>query len=257
MNEWSEWGVNEAAYWYKYGLDSLVHQVIAVEKYISGFDALIKLKIESHSINYPELVFHQQLEYNVLSTGDLVLMHKINADIDSPDLYARDWFPISYLQKMGLKLILSENIKSVAWYGPGPFETYPDRKTGAKTGLYEQEIQNMVFPYLIVQDFNNHTDVRWLSLKSEDGKGMLISCKDHFNFSVDPFFNLNDAWYPFQLKRSKNPVLNVDYLVTGLGGTPVRVRSKYRTYPAEYEYRLIFRPFSKNPDYFDLNNVDY
>jgi beta-galactosidase len=257
MNEWSEWGVNEAAFWYKYGLDSLVHKVIAIEKYISGFDVLLKFKIESRSFNYSELVFHQQLDFNVFSTGDLVITHKINADIDPPDLYANDWFPISYLQKIGLKLILSENIKSINWYGPGPFETYPDRKTGAKTGLYEQEIESMKFPYLIVQDFNNHTDVRWVSLKSEDGKGIMISCNDHFNFSVDPYENLNDAWYPFQLKRTKNPVLNVDYLVTGLGGTPVRVRPKYRTYPAEYEYRLILRPFTKNPDYFDLSNVEY
>lgn len=257
MNEWSEWGVSEATFWYKYGLDSLVHRVMNVEKYISGFDALIKLKIESRSFNHPELVFHQLMEYNVLSTGDLVINHKINADIDPPDLYVRDWFPISYLQKIGLRMVLSENIKSVAWYGPGPFETYPDRKTGAKTGLYEEEIQRIQFPYLIVQDFNNHTDVRWLSLNAEDGKGMLISCVEPFNFSVDPYLNLRDAWYPFQLKRSKTPILNVDYQVTGLGGTPVRVRSKYRTYPSEYEYRLIIRPYTKNPDYFDLNNVDY
>lgn len=257
MNEWSEWGVNEAAFWYKYGLDSLIHKVIDVERYISGFDVLLKFNLESRSFNYPELVFHQQLDYNVLSTGDLVINHKINADIDPPDLYARDWFPISYLQKIGLKLILSENIQSVNWYGPGPIETYPDRKTGAKTGIYEQEIGNIQFPYLIVQDFNNHTDVRWISLKSDDGKGVMISSTDNFNFSVDPYKNLKDAWYPFQLERTKNPVLNVDYLVTGLGGTPVRVRPKYRTYPSEYEYRLILRPFSKNPDYFDLRNVAY
>jgi beta-galactosidase len=257
MNEWSEWGINEAAFWYKYGFDSLVHRVVDVEKYISGFDAYLDFNIESRSFNFPELVFHQHVIYNVFSTGDLVIHHKVNADIDPPNLYANDWFPIGYLQKIGLRLKLSENIGSANWYGPGPFETYPDRKTGAKTGIHEERIDEIQFPYLIVQDFNNHTDVRWMALKSDDGKGILITCSDHFNFSIDPYNNLNEAWYPFQLTRTENPVLNLDYLVTGLGGTPVRVRPKYRTYPSEYEYRILIRPFSRNPDFFELSNIEY
>jgi len=257
MNEWSEWGINEAAFWYEYGLDSLIHQVVDVEKYTSGFDAFLKFKIESRSFKYPELVFHQQMIYTVFSTGDLVIHHKVNADIEPPNLYTNDWFPLGYLQKIGLRIQLSDNVKSVSWYGPGPFETYPDRKTGGKTGIYEEVIGDIKFPYLIVQDFNNHTDVRWMSMRSEDGKGILISCNDHFNFSVNPFENLEEAWYPFQLKRTRNPILNVDYLVTGVGGTPVRVRPKYRTYPSEYEYKLLIRPFTRNPDLFELSNIEY
>jgi beta-galactosidase len=88
-------------------------------------------------------------------------------------------------------------------------------------------------------------------------KGILISCSDKFNFSINPFENLDEAWYPFQLKKTKTPVLNIDYRVTGLGGTPVRVRPKYRTYPGEYNFRLIVRPFGRNPDYFYMNNVEY
>ncbi|MBS0001187.1 MAG: DUF4981 domain-containing protein [Cyclobacteriaceae bacterium] len=257
MNEWSEWGINEAGFWYKYGFDSLIHSVVDVEKIISGFDVLLRFRIESRSFSHPELVFHQQLGFNVFSTGDLVIDHKINADIDPPDLYANDWFPISYLQKIGFQMRLSENISSVNWYGPGPFETYPDRKTGAKTGVFEEVISNIQFPYLIVQDFNNHTDVQWMALRSTDGKGILISSNDNFNFSINPYANLKEAWYPFQLRKTITPVLNIDYLVTGLGGTPVRVRPKYRTYPGEYNFRLIVRPFSRNPDFFDLRNVEY
>jgi len=257
MNEWSEWGVNESAFWYKYGLDSLIHKVIDLEKNVSGFEAYLTFHIESRSFNYPEIVFHQIINYDVYSTGDLILSHKIIPDIDPPNLYANDWFPLAYLQKIGLQFELSENIKTIDWYGPGPYETYPDRKTGAKTGIYQQQIADIQFPYLIVQDFNNHTDVRWISLRSGDGKGIMISCSDPFNYSINPFENLDEAWYPFQLKRMNNPILNIDYRVTGVGGTPVRVRSKYRTYPESYDYQLILRPFIRNPDFFKLRNIDY
>ncbi len=257
MNEFSEWGVNEAFYWYKYGLDSLVHRVVNRHRSVSAFEAELTFDIESRSFSFPQLVFHQTLSYEIYSSGDILIHHKVNADIDPPNLYADDWFPLSYLQKIGLKFILADNVETVEWFGRGPFETYPDRKTGAKYGLYSQKISEISFPYLIVQDFNNHTDTRWLAIRSKDGKGILMSSNELFNFSIIPFENLNEAWYPFQLKRAANPVLNFDHKVTGVGGTPVRVRPKYRTYPGEYEYKILIRPFNRNPDFFKMSNIDF
>ena len=112
-------------------------------------------------------------------------------------------------------------------------------------------------PYLIPQDFDNRTDLRWVGLHTGDGKGILITSDALFNSSVDPYENLNDAWYPFQLKRATNPVLNIDHKVTGVGGTPVRVRPVYRTYPEYYEYKLLIRPFARNADMFRLSNIEY
>jgi beta-galactosidase len=86
---------------------------------------------------------------------------------------------------------------------------------------------------------------------------MLITSSAAFNSSIDPYENLKYAWYPFQLKRAKNPVLNIDHRVTGVGGTPVRVRPIYRTYPEYYEYKLLFRPFTRNTDMYRLCNVEF
>lgn len=257
MNEWSQWGVNEAEYWYKYGLDSLIHQVTGVEKDISGFDCYIKFDLESRSFSHPQLVFHHTLIYDVYSSGDLLIHHTILPDIEVPDLYSNDWFPLSYLQKIGLKFILSPDATSLEWFGRGPFETYPDRKTGAKTGRYQVNISDIKIPYLIPQDFDNRTDVRWAAIRAADGRGLLITSDSWFNVSIDPYKNLNDAWYPFQLIRTDHPVLNIDHSVTGIGGTPVRVRPVYRTYPQRYEYKILIRPFSRNPDLFKMSNIDF
>jgi len=257
MNEWSEWGIDEASYWYKYGLDSLTHTSELIEYTKSGINAFVKFKVESRSYSHPQIVFHQELSYDFLSTGDLVLHHKIIPDVEPLSLYTRDWFPLSYLQKVGLRFTLSEKVNKVAWFGRGPYESYPDRKTGYKTGEYEVEISNINIPYIIPQDFDNRTELRWLNIQVADGSGMLITSSAAFNSSVDPYENLKNAWYPFQLKRAKNPVLNIDHRVTGVGGTPVRVRPIYRTYPEYYEYKLLFRPFTRNSDMYRLSNVEF
>jgi beta-galactosidase len=62
------------------------------------------------------------------------------------------------------------------------------------------------------------------------------------NVSINPYSNLNTAWYPYQLKKRRNPVWNVDHRVSGIGGTPITVRHAYRTYPDEYNYRIRFSP---------------
>jgi beta-galactosidase len=257
MNEWSEWGINEADSWYKYGLDSLVHTASLVNIEKSAYDANVSFDIESRSFIVPQIVLHHRLEYTIHSTGDLIMEHRIKPDIEVPNLYARDWFPLSYLQKIGLKFKLSKEVSDLEWFGRGPFETYPDRKTGARTGVYHKALQEINIPYIIPQDFDNRTDVRWLVVKAANGRGLLITSDQLFNASIDPYENLDEAWYPFQLKRTSSPVLNIDHRVTGVGGTPVRVRPIYRTYPEEYHYKILIRPVTRNADLFKLSNVSY
>lgn len=257
MNEWSEWGINEAAFWYKYGLDSLIHQVKLTNYSKSGIDAQVEFEIESRSFSHPEIVFIQEMKYNFLSSGDLILSHLIKPDVEPPSLYTKDWFPLSYLPKIGLQFELASNVESLEWYGKGPFETYPDRKTGAKTGVYTVDLDNIKIPYIIPQEFDNRSDVRWIGINSGDGAGLLITSDQLFNVSINPYLNLEYAWYPFQLRKTENPILNIDHAVTGVGGTPVRVRPIYRTYPREYSYKLLIRPYSRNADLFELSNVMY
>lgn len=257
MNEWSEWGVNEAQFWYRYGLDSLVHEVELAEIKKSGVNTYVKFNVASRSFSHPEIVFYQVMSYDFISTGDLIIHHKILPDVEPVSLYTRDWFPLSYIQKVGLQFTLADGISEISWFGRGPHETYPDRKTGSKTGEHSMAISDIEIPYIIPQDFDNRTDLCWLGIQNDGGVGLMITSNVKFNASIDPYENLNRAWYPFQLQRSQNPVLNIDHKVSGVGGTPVRVRPVYRTYPDKYEYKLLIRPFTRNPDMYRLSNVEF
>ena len=153
-----------------------------------------------------------------------------------------------WLQRIGLGMRLGPAMQRLTWYGRGPVETYPDRKTGAKVGRYTLPFSEVVMPYLIVQDFGNRTDVRWAAVTDAQGRGMAVFSTEDFDVAVHPYANLMEAWYPFQLERTDAPVLHVDYRVSGVGGTPISPRGAYRTYPDVYRRRLLLRPVDLRED---------
>jgi len=149
------------------------------------------------------------------------------------------------LPKEGLQFLLPKEFKRVEWYGRGPFETYPDRKTGAKVGIYQSDADEMYEPYIIPQDYGNRTDVRWLKVKNAEGKGLKIEGDDLLNFSLHKYTtdNLSRAMYSYQLVDAPNTILNVDYALSGVGGTAQRQQEKYRLKPAQRSYKLKITPF--------------
>jgi beta-galactosidase len=149
------------------------------------------------------------------------------------------------LQKAGLQFQLPKAFSNVEWYGRGPFETYPDRKTGAKVGIYKSNADEMYVPYIIPQEHGNRTDVRWLRVEDGQGRGMMISSDDLLNFSLHKYTtdNLDRAMYTYQLEEAPNTILNVDYEMTGVGGTAIRQLERYRVMPGVKKYKLMIKPF--------------
>jgi len=167
--------------------------------------------------------------------------HRVNCHTEMSGYWPpRD---IPWLAKIGLKLDLASGYRTFEWFGKGLFETYPDRKTGAKTGIWKEAIADIQCPYIMPQDFGNHTDVRWAAVTREDGNGLAVQSDDHMNVSINPYSNLETTWYPYQLIRKDGPTLNIDKYVSGVGGTSNAPREKYRVYPAEYHYSFVIKPY--------------
>ena len=116
-------------------------------------------------------------------------------------------------------------MNQVSWYGRGPFENYPDRKTGAKINIYKTTVQDMKEPYLVPQDYGCRTDVRWVKLESADGIGLSIKGSNLFNFSAQAFSTdqLTRARYPYQLEETEDFTFNLDYATSGVGCTAISV----------------------------------
>jgi beta-galactosidase len=227
------------------GMRDLVQQVDEIEILQNTNSKLeIRIKAFSHTTQPANAKLHgwigvsgfQRNEtWTVLSDGTIELEQEIIPHGPMPDM----------LQKIGLQFQLPKQFSNVEWYGRGPFENYPDRKTGAKVGHYFSNADEMYVPYIFPQEYGNRSDVRWLKVQNADGKGLMISGGEFLNFSLHKYTtdNLDRAVYTYQLKKSPNTILNVDYEVTGVGGTAIRQLQRYRVTPHAGKYKLRIKPF--------------
>ncbi|MDD4225212.1 MAG: glycoside hydrolase family 2 TIM barrel-domain containing protein [Mariniphaga sp.] len=179
--------------------------------------------------------FERKEVWTVMGDGTIHLEQEIIPNGPMPDM----------LQKIGLQFQLPKTFHLVKWYGRGPFENYPDRKTGAKISVYQSSAVEMYEPYIIPQDYGNRSDVRWLKIQNEECKGLLFQSDKLLNFSLHKHStdNLDRAMYTYQLNEAPVTILNVDYEVSGVGGTALRQQQKYRVMPGVRNYCLTIKPF--------------
>jgi beta-galactosidase len=220
--------------WFAHGLDQMATKADRISRTKNSKE--VNLVIESHTSNSDlSTSFENKFIYSIDGSGKMTLDHTVNPCGKMPE-----WLP-----RVGIQMVMNQSFNQVKWFGRGPFETYPDRKTGAKVGVYSGSVAEQYNPYLIPQENGNKTDVRWASLQNAQGTGVRISSSQLFNFSAQQVEsdNLSRALYPFQLKPFDGVTLNVDYAMSGVGCTAISVLNKYRVMPSEHHFRLVIEPF--------------
>ena len=126
------------------------------------------------------------------------------------------------LMRLGYEIQLPANLHNIEYYGRGPEENYPDRKTGTPIGQYKTTAKASVFPYGRPQDTGNHEDSRWVAVTNDSGEGLLFGAIGKpFAFSAIPYTttDLILANHPVELaKETDKTVLVLSGAVRGLGG---------------------------------------
>ncbi len=178
-----------------------------------------------------------RIEYGVFGNGVIHIVNKV-----APTGLKK----LQVLPRVGLKLALNGALEKVAWYGRGPHENYPDRKTSAFLGCYESTVTDLFTPYLIPQENGARCDVRWLKLTSVDGKGpsVQVESSEPFVFSALHYdaLDLDAAIRPEYLKKRNETILCIDHKMLGLGNGscgPVPL-DKYwvRVQPYDFEFTI-------------------
>lgn len=123
------------------------------------------------------------------------------------------------LPRLGMLMQLPKEFKTLEYYGRGPWENYPDRKTGADIARYNDTVTGQVVPYGKPQHTGNHEETRWVKLFDNDVM-IDISSTRPFSFSAIPYseYELTSAAHPEELPESSATYLHIDNAVTGLGG---------------------------------------
>jgi len=246
IDQWTNWqsgltrtpgmGSGQSNSWFAHGLDQMKTTSDRISWTKNSGE--IKLVIESHTSNTDfSNSFENRMVYSIDGSGKMTLNHTVTPCGKMPE-----WLP-----RVGIQLVLDQSFDQVKWYGRGPFETYPDRKTGAKVGVWSASVAGQYEPYLIPQENSNKSDVRWATLQNAKGVGIRISSSEQFNFSAlnVQSDNLSRALYPFQLKPFDGITLNLDYALSGVGCTAISVLNKYRVMPSERQFEMVFEPFAK------------
>lgn len=127
------------------------------------------------------------------------------------------------LPRIGYELQFPVSLNKVTYYGAGPMENYPDRKSGALTGVYQTTARESVIDYARGQDTGNREDTRWVALTDDSGSGLLIGTLDKpFAFSAIPYTasELLKANHMYDLFKNQDDktVLILSAAVRGLGG---------------------------------------
>ena len=157
-----------------------------------------------------------QLVYIINGHGEL----QVNAH------YTPNRIDEKYMPKFGMRVAIDSSLTDINWYGRGPFENYPDRKTAAKVGKYQSSFSGFQVPYISVQDSTNRADVRWFSFENERLQ-LSITGLQPLNFRAwshteldmfSPELNLLNRKHYYDLPERDFINLNIDLAVHGVGG---------------------------------------
>jgi hypothetical protein len=165
-----------------------------------------------------------------MGSGDMKIDVQVTPQGDLPET----------LPKMGVNMQLKDDYNHFSWYGRGPVETYPKRKTAARMGVWSGSVQDQYYPFIVPQEHGNKSDVRWSSLTDRTGTGLFVKGTSCYNVSVSPYDseNLTRADYTHELKEQDHVNLDLDHNISGVDARYYRVENK------PYEFSFVLRPFS-------------
>ena len=81
---------------------------------------------------------------------------------------------LSLPARIGLRMHLPAAFHNVEYFGRGDVDNYSDRKTGAPLGRFRTTAEDMAFPYVRPQETGHRTDVHWVALTNNSGRGQSL-----------------------------------------------------------------------------------
>ena len=192
---------------------------------------LVSVKFD---MNLPTIGANYTLNYQLNGMGKL--------QVEASYTPLNDTIPL--IPKFGMRVRIPENFSTIDWYGRGPFENYPDRKTASLIGIYHTGLENFTVPYPAPQDNANRGDVRWFSLSAPNNETFKITGLQPLNFRAWPYTedDLENTGHDYQLPKRDFINLNIDLNIHGVGGDDTwgaKTMEKY-TNPGNMSYHYGF-----------------
>lgn len=223
---WGSWGAN--------GLHNMRHRVLRSAHYQRADGATIVIfSVESQAPNGAKLYDHRASgRYRVEEQTDRPLTSadfKVNTEVVwsvYPDGSIEVQSNITSsndqlaLGRLGYELVLPRRLERYTYYGRGPVNNYPDRKTSQFIEVHKSTVREQFVNFPKPQTMGNREDVRWASLTEANGSGVLFVAGGKMSVSALPWsaMELMKAPHPHELPPAGDTHLHLDASVNGLGG---------------------------------------
>ena len=175
-----------------------------------------------------DMVISTFWRYEVSVSGAIDLHVDVNVAPDMPPL-----------PRIGLEFALPLT-DSISWFGRGPFENYPDRKSAAMVSRYLAHIDDMHTPYVFPSENGLRSDVRTLDVDNIRVNGLF-----HFSISRYSQESLTAAKHDHELMADDHLYLRIDGYHMGIGGDDSwspSVHPEFLLSERSYQYSLTLSP---------------
>lgn len=183
-------------------------------------------------------ILHGNAIWTVDGTGEISLDVKVKVREE-----------LVFLPRFGLQLSMPEGNEEVEYFGNGPHENYIDKKQSIRKGRYLTTVDNMFENYLMPQENGSRCGTEWVIVSNELGMGLKFTGASEFSFNASHYTpeDLTAAGHPYELKRRKETIVNIDYKMSGVGSNSCgpELLKKYRLDEKEFEFVINIIPVFK------------
>ena len=126
------------------------------------------------------------------------------------------------IPRLGIAFCLAPAYDTFTWYGRGPQDNYPDRKTSAMIGLWKGSVAEQYVHYPRPQDSGNKEEVHYLTLTDKQNKGIRVDAVENAFSASALHYTVQDIYeetHDCNLKPRAEIILSMDAAVLGLGNS--------------------------------------
>lgn len=180
------------------------------------------------------------------------------------------------LPRVGLEMLLPcDDITRCEWFGLGPGQTYKDMKSAGQLGVWNKDLNSMMYMYDRPQENGNRTETRWVKVTDERGSGIKAILEHHhdhhshqeeraaddnsdgnptdrgFDFSLSAYgaHDLERSGHPYQLKSLADDGAVVfriddDHHGLGTGACGPDVQDQYQLKMRTFDFTVSLEPIT-------------
>ena len=195
---------NGAKLWRQAGLDHLTQKVVSLK------EGKNKTTVKADILN---------AEGKKIGNAEFIYALNRDGSMKVQTTFEPDTSLVKSMARLGITFEMKDTYENVTYLGRGEHETYTDRNQSGKIGVYKTTPERMFHYYVVPQSTGNRTDVRWMQLTDEQGKGCWIEANSLFQFSTVPFSDviLEKARHINELKRDGKITIHLDAEQAGVG----------------------------------------